>query len=150
VILVSRFGILFETSSDSKWDVEGYSKLLGLPSLASILSEESSGSGAIAEVITKWADQFHRYSVAKGESTIVDLRSPVPFTLMSLPARFEDLYELAFRHVCVKCGMTPSVPVVCLVCGDILPRCCEGQQITHGCSGDATVYFMIKVCCAFY
>jgi E3 ubiquitin-protein ligase UBR1 len=144
VLLVARFGFVFEAEDSSKpLDVEYYSKFLGLPSLPSILSLDSINSNELNDVITKWADQFKNFG---SQASIKMPRHPKPFNLAAFPDHYEDLYETAFRNVCPDCGRTPSNPAICLVCGDTILGCCGDHKIhLHFCSGDARSFLMIKV-----
>ncbi|EGT54558.1 hypothetical protein CAEBREN_17192 [Caenorhabditis brenneri] len=50
--------------------------------------------------------------------------------MLTLPERFEELFSRYFHRRCLKCSKSPSMPIICMFCGELLclDDCCNGTR----------------------
>lgn len=155
VIIVCAFGYLVNDemlANPRELDLEYYSRKLGLPSLTSILSSHTDKEASVFGMTKRWCMQFERYTrTPEWEPKSWKRRLTGRFQLASLPHNFETLYESSFGKACSSCGNLPSIPSLCILCGELVRGCCrQGQDcLTHSCSGEAKLFVMVRVCAIF-
>uniref|UniRef100_A0A915PYR1 E3 ubiquitin-protein ligase n=1 Tax=Setaria digitata TaxID=48799 RepID=A0A915PYR1_9BILA len=78
--------------------------------------------------IEKWVDAILRWITCKNfvENLHKEPLSWRRFTLLTLPAGYDDLFGRFFGRPCVACGLVPRMPFICLLCAQLacLDNCC--------------------------
>lgn len=62
---------------------------------------------------------------------VIRLDLPTPFELIPLPERLDQLVDESMRRICQKCGMVPTDPALCLLCGTFVcaqSYCCAEDE----------------------
>ncbi|PVU91157.1 hypothetical protein BB561_004551 [Smittium simulii] len=133
---------------------------LYLPSAIFAVPEKSS---PLYKMISRWVLQLIVFrsahlspiSVGAGFSMAIPMAMPSIYTLVSLPNRFEILFEKSYKAYCTKCNSIPPDPSLCLLCGRFVCAqsfCClsndMGECNLHMqlCGGTTGFYLPVKKC----
>lgn len=157
ILMVTRHGLLLPANNSTKADwtvqeeLEHLCDHLQLPQLATlldrrnILPEEQS-------LVHEWCMQLANEPI---DQQAVGLNLPIPFNLVKLPRRLDELFEISLRCVCHRCGTIPNDPALCLLCGTFVcsqSYCCSegeyGECNLHQsvCGGEIGIYLDVKRC----
>ncbi|GAA5894021.1 hypothetical protein JCM6882_007961 [Rhodosporidiobolus microsporus] len=90
-------------------------------------------------------------------SSVPDLEHPSIYELVGLPHQLDTLVAASLERVCPRCDTVPSMPALCLLCGEIVCAqsfCCmvgeeeaaNGECNEHmwTCGGSVGIYYLIK------
>ncbi|KAH3742695.1 E3 ubiquitin-protein ligase UBR3 [Pelomyxa schiedti] len=97
-----------------------YLKLTGMkPSLSNTSSVQETTTKQ-KQLTFKTLQVWLQKTIRSGtQHPLVD--SPLkPFSLISLPNEYVNLFRMSIDHPCSLCGSVPAEPAVCLICGDML------------------------------
>ncbi|GAA5823895.1 hypothetical protein JCM11251_003337 [Rhodosporidiobolus azoricus] len=90
-------------------------------------------------------------------SSVPDLEHPTIYELVGLPHQLDTLVAASLERVCPRCDSVPSMPALCLLCGEMVCAqsfCCmvgeeeaaNGECNEHmwTCGGSVGIYYLIK------
>uniref|UniRef100_A0A1I7T3Q9 E3 ubiquitin-protein ligase n=1 Tax=Caenorhabditis tropicalis TaxID=1561998 RepID=A0A1I7T3Q9_9PELO len=84
-------------------------------------SEWDSGDGSVF-----WQKEWRLY-LTKLQPCISHPLAWKPRKILRPPKKFEDLFSRYFHRDCLSCSKSPSMPIICLFCGELLclDECCN-------------------------
>ncbi|GAA6028962.1 hypothetical protein JCM8097_001527 [Rhodosporidiobolus ruineniae] len=90
-------------------------------------------------------------------SSVPDLEHPTIYELLGLPHQLDTLVQAGVERTCHSCGTVPSMPALCLFCGEMVCAqsfcCMVGEdEASHGecnehmwtCGGSVGMYYLLK------
>jgi E3 ubiquitin-protein ligase UBR1 len=127
-------------------ELERLTRLLGLPSLTSVIADfdEYSGKSTFKNLAAGWLQHLLEYGSANNPDNDGDwlaivstmkLMHPCPLELIGLPKYFDVLMEETHRRKCPTTGKELTDPSICLFCGEIFCSqavCCMTKDRKRG------------------
>jgi E3 ubiquitin-protein ligase UBR1 len=160
IFVLARFSVPL-VKDDSEISLEELCTKLNIPSPSTLLM--SSDCCGIIMPVKAWCRQLirlhHAGKRAKLDSSmqitgpVIKFDLPITANRITLPLRFDELFEKSCVTKCDSCNTIPETPALCLICGKFLCMsafCCTmggiGECTRHmaSCGGETGIYLLCK------
>lgn len=155
ILLYSRFSMVSPcisdkvhlTDSEESEPVDEMTRLLEylhLPSLEEVFSSHTREHPILSKLIAGWClhlsdlKRLRSMATESPEEPLVWIVSPSVLHLVSIPERFDILFEDSKREECRACGSLPTTPALCLLCGTFV--CSQSFCCTVGDIGECNMH----------
>ncbi|KAH3763632.1 E3 ubiquitin-protein ligase UBR3 [Pelomyxa schiedti] len=128
---------------------DSLSNALKIPQSVWLCTEES-----LKPLVSQWCSQLTFDVMKTSPYKPLPFAPALPFSLIPLPPRFQDVLIRLQSAVCNVCRQHPESVSLCLLCGAIVcpgSKCCgpEGYEHAQVCSGGEGVCLMLKYSVCF-